>query len=139
MKEKLGLVLEMTRSVEAVIAEAAVQFKGGLARLQEDRDLSRQRMDAAKISLTGLRKELSVVTAKANDLESANAVLRKELETSSLTHAEIGTGRVKDLDEVRDELVKKTGECNALEPKVVELEKQQATLHGVARETKRKK
>lgn len=65
--------------------------------MHKDFDLSRHRLAVAEKFSTVLRKELREVTAKIINLESEKATLRKELKPSSLNHAEVGTGLVKDL------------------------------------------
>lgn len=133
------LAREEVKSFETVRAEAAVYSKGELACLWKDFDSSWQRTAATQRSLMSLYKELAVVAAIASDLWSANARLRKELETTSSTHVEVKTGLDENLGEARDALGQKTGERNALVAKVGELEKGLASLHSGPRVTDKKR
>lgn len=56
-------------------------------------------MAACKSFVTGLHEKLAVKTAMASNLESANATLQKELETSFLTHKMEEAGLTRDLGE----------------------------------------
>lgn len=67
MEEQLDLACEKAISVEAASAEATVRFKGELARLQRECNLSRQRMATAGIVVTILHKGLEVVTGKISN------------------------------------------------------------------------
>lgn len=77
--EQLGLARERVTSFEAESAEAIVWSKGALARMQEDLDLTWHHTAAAESSLTGVHKEIAVVTAKDSNLESPNAKAAKEI------------------------------------------------------------
>lgn len=69
-----------------------------------------------------------MVTTKDSDVESEKATLQKKLETPSTMHAETKAGLAKALREMRDNLEKKTRECDVLRAMARILEKRLATL-----------
>lgn len=94
-----------------------------LERLQRDCDLNRQRTSAAESSVAVPYMEVEVVMVEGSNLELKNATLRKELNASSKTHAEVEPGLAKDLGETLDDLRKKKIECDAPKAKVGKLGK----------------
>lgn len=74
--------------------------------MQKDFHSRRQSTAAAKSTVSGLHKEVAVLTAKVSDLESANATLRKELETLFSTHVKEEISLANDLCDVLEDLGK---------------------------------
>lgn len=128
VEDHQDLACEKSTSVEAKIAKAAVQSNRDLARLQQECDSSPQHTVTAESSLSAMRKDYEAVTAKFRDLESENAKLRMELETSSKTRAKTEAALAKDHRETHDKIERKTRECDACRAKVCKLKKRLASL-----------
>lgn len=69
-----------------------------------------------------------VISAKASDLESAFAILRRKLEAFYSTHTEVVTELAKHLSEMHDKLGEKMREFNPLVANLDKLEKELVTL-----------
>lgn len=83
--------------------------------------LSCQRTATEESAATVLHKKLEEVVAGIRDLQSENATLRKEFETSSKALVETSVRLANDLDEMHGYLGKKTSDCDAFRATVVGL------------------
>lgn len=79
-----------------------------------------------------------MLSARANDLKSENATLRKQVETSYSTHAKVETGLAEDLVETNDDLRKKARKYNVLKAKESKLKEELPTLCDVAKVSNKK-